>query len=102
MADLRLPACPSCGWHPMTDGGREAIPARVHEEIEAFEEYTATAVCGLATALKDARDPAVAVYRTDEQMHAARPDTAHLTARWWRHVAARACHEVPGVEIRPA
>lgn len=40
-----------------------------------------------------------ASYRRDEDMHAARPDTAHLPARWWRHVVARAAHEVQGVVI---
>lgn len=39
------------------------------------------------------------VYRTDADLHAARPGTEHLTARWWRHVVARAAHEVPGVVI---
>ena len=34
-----------------------------------------------------------------EDMHAERPDTAYLPARWWRHVVARACEEIPGVGI---
>lgn len=50
----------------------------------------------LVDALNDA--PRVVVYRSDEAMHAARPDIAHLPARWWRHVVARACQEVPGVQ----
>ena len=45
------------------------------------------------------RRPAVVVYRTDAELWAARPDTRHLTARWWRHVVARAATEVPGVAI---
>ncbi|MHA3724305.1 helix-turn-helix domain-containing protein [Leucobacter sp. HY1910] len=81
------------------ESGRDTIPYRVREEIEAIEAATATAVGDLVSALNDARDPAVMVYRTDAQMWEARPDTAHLTARWWRHVVARAAHEVPGVEI---
>lgn len=60
---------------------------------------TAKAVDELVDVLNAARDPAVYVYRRDEDMHAARPDTAHLPARWWRHVVARACQEVPGVVI---
>lgn len=84
------------------ESGRDPIPHRIPDEIAQLEAATATAVGELVAALKDARDPAVVVYRTDEQMHAARPDTRHLGARWWRHVVARAAHEVPGVEIHPA
>ncbi|UJP39312.1 helix-turn-helix domain-containing protein [Cellulomonas palmilytica] len=81
------------------ESGRERVPVRVREEVEAVEEYTARAVDELVAALEDARDPVVRVYRTDAEMHAARPDIAHLPARWWRHVVARACERVPGVEI---
>lgn len=81
------------------ESGRDPIPVRVREEIETIEAATATAVGELVAALKDARDPAVLVFRTDEAMHAARPDLAHLPARWWRHVAYRATSEVPGVTI---
>lgn len=81
------------------ESGRDPIPRRVREEVERVEADTAAAVGELVDALHDARDPAVVVYRTDADMHADRPDTAHLTARWWRHVVARAAHEVPGVVI---
>lgn len=81
------------------ESGRDPIPHRVREEVEQIEAYTATAVGELVAALHDAVDPAVRVYRTDEAMHTTRPDLAHLPARWWRHVVARAVHEVPGVEI---
>jgi DNA-binding XRE family transcriptional regulator len=81
------------------ESGRDPIPERVREEVEAVEADTAAAVAELAAVLRDTRDPAVVVYRTDGQMHAARPDTAHLPARWWRHVVMRACEQVPGVEI---
>lgn len=84
------------------ESGRDLIPERVREEVEAIEAETAEAVTALIAALNDARDPVVAVYRTDAEMHAARPGTTHLTARWWRHVVARAAHEVPGVEITNA
>lgn len=47
----------------------------------------------------DLPDPVVLVYRRDEDMHAARPDIAHLPARWWRHVVARTAQEVPGLVI---
>lgn len=84
------------------ESGREPIPYRVPDEVEKLEQYTAAAVGELVAALQDQRDPGVAVYRRDEDMHAARPDTAHLPARWWRHVVARAAHEVPGVVITSA
>lgn len=81
------------------ESGRDLIPESVREQVEAIEAMTAQAVGELVDALRDARDPAVVVYRRDEDMHAERPDMAHLPARWWRHVVARAAHEVPGVEI---
>lgn len=81
------------------ESGRDRIPERVRVEVEHIEADTARAVTELITALQDARDPAVAVYRTDADMHDARPDTTHLPARWWRHVVARAAVEIPGVAI---
>ena len=84
------------------EAGRDPIPDRIREEVEAVEAMTAAAVGELVTALSDSADPAVGVYRRDEDMHAARPDTAHLPARWWRMVVARACEEVPGVVVTTA
>jgi transcriptional regulator with XRE-family HTH domain len=81
------------------ESGRDPIPYRVREEVEQIEAYTAHAVDDLVRALSDARDPAVVVYRTDADMHAARTGVDHLPARWWRHVVARAAHEIPGVAI---
>lgn len=81
------------------ESGREPIPVRVSDEVQVVEEYTARAVDEVVAALQDARDPAVVVYRTDAEMHAARPDMSHLPARWWRHVVYRAAGQVEGVEI---
>ncbi|MEN1977046.1 Aca2/YdiL-like domain-containing protein [Cellulomonas sp. P4] len=81
------------------ESGRDPIPHRVREEVEQIEAVTAAAVGEVVAALQNAADPTVRVYRTDEALHAARPDLAHLPARWWRHVVARAVHEVPGVVI---
>jgi len=81
------------------ESGKERVPVRVREEVETVEADTARAVGELVDALNDARDPAVVVYRTDADLHSARPDAAHLTARWWRHVVARAAHEVPSLVI---
>ena len=82
-------------WEP----GRDPIPYRVREEVEQIEEVTARAVDEVVAALEDARDVAVTVYRTDADMHTARPDLERLPARWWRHVVMRACERVDGVEI---
>jgi len=94
------------GVNPRTvrswESGRDRIPERVREEVERIESDTAAAVGELVAALGDMRDPAVAVYRTDEDLHAARPGLEHLTARWWRHVVARTVTEVPGVVIGTA
>lgn len=84
------------------EAGRTRVPERVREEVEQIEASTAAAVGELVAALHDASDPAVVVYRTDADLHAARPELEHLTARWWRHVVARAIHEVPGVAIGTA
>ena len=90
------------GTVPIPTTRREGrVPVR--EAVTRLEVYTAGAVDDLETALRDARaagqEPAIVVYRTDADMHADRPDTAHLPARWWRHVVARAAHEIPDVVI---
>lgn len=59
-------------------------------ELQTVREFLGLTIESLAGMLR---------VRRDEDMHASRPDTAHLPARWWRHVVARAAHEVPGVEI---
>lgn len=95
------------GVNPRTlrswEQGRDPIPERVREEVESIEATTASAVGEVVDALNsvvdDGDDPAVLVYREDASMHAARPAFSHMSARWWRHVVARAVQEVPGVEI---
>ena len=82
--------------------GKYAVPEGVREALERGEAFTATAVGELVTALNDARDPAVLVYRTDDAMWTARPEFRPWPARWWRHVVMRACAEVPGVVIANA
>lgn len=84
---------------PKWEGGEKPIPYRVRDEVERIERFTANAVDQLVRALGDARDPAVVVYRHDRELAEIRPELAAYTARWWRHVVARAVHEVPGVEI---
>lgn len=79
--------------------GREPIPYRVRDELAQASAGTDTAVATLVDAMLDVPEPAIIVYTTDADLHAARPDMSHLTARWWRHVAARALRDVPGAVI---
>lgn len=81
------------------EAGRTRVSPETREQLEELEAYTAAAVGELVDELQDAGDPTVVVYLRDADMHAARPEVAHLSARWWRHVAARARREVPGVAI---
>lgn len=82
--------------------GNDQIPLRVNEEVAAIQRFTAESVGQLVAGLQDARDPEVGVYTRDEDLHAARPDLNHVTARWWRHVVARTSHEIPGLQIYTA
>lgn len=79
--------------------GKYPIPDGVREQIEAIEAETALSVGEVVDALKDARDPTIVIYRTDEEMWADDADLRPYPAGWWRMVAARAAHEVPGVSI---
>ena len=81
------------------ESGADPIPYRVPDEVAVIENYSAHAVDELVAALRADPDPFIVTYRRDGDMHTARPDTAHLPARWWRHIVARAVHEVPGVRI---
>ena len=80
--------------------GKEPVPIRVGSELEAIDAATAEVVAELVQALQDAADPAVVIYRGDEDLWAQRPELQPYGARWWRMVVARATAEVPGVEIQ--
>jgi DNA-binding transcriptional regulator YdaS (Cro superfamily) len=77
--------------------GREMVPVRVGDELLHIEAVTRGAVDALVDVLCDA--PRVEVYRTDERLHAARPEYADFPASWWRMVVARATRVVPESEI---
>lgn len=79
--------------------GREPIPRRVPAELAQLEEATEGGLTELVKTLKDSTQPTVVVYRTDAQMRAAHPEYAHFTARWWRHLVARALRAVPHAEV---
>lgn len=79
--------------------GQTVIPDGVRIDIEHIEQEAASAVDEIVVALRDARDPTIDVYRNSESMWADRPGAKPYPASWWRMVAARAAHEVPGVAI---
>ena len=79
------------------ESGREPIPYRVHDELQPLVDDADSIVAELRARLADGG--AVDIYRTDREMHAARPDLAHLPARWWRMIVARATHGLDGVRI---
>lgn len=81
------------------EAGTHQIPDGARLEIERAEQTTADIVDGVVAQLKDARDPAVIVYPTDDDFRAAYPNLPMMTAGWWRMVVMRACQEVPGVVI---
>lgn len=81
------------------EAGREKVPERIRVEVERIEAATGKVVTEVVEALSSVEEPAIEVYRTDAVLHAAQAKTEHLTARWWRHVVARAVYEVPGVVI---
>lgn len=84
------------------ESGRDPIPYRVGDEVTQLQADTGAAVQQLVDLLRAADDPVVGVHDTDAQLHAARPDAAGLTARWWRTVAVRASMQVPGTRIESA
>jgi transcriptional regulator with XRE-family HTH domain len=81
------------------ESGTAGIPDRAREGLERIAAVTDAAVVELVEMLSEEPGAAVVVYRSDEELHAARPDVAPLTARWWRHVVARALLERPEVLV---
>ncbi len=79
-----------------------AVPDGVRLDVERIEAATAVAVGDVVDGLHDARDVGVFVYRTDEAMWAARPESHPYPRSWWDQVVARAVTEVPGVVIEYA
>lgn len=95
------------GVNPRTarswEGGRDPIPARLGSEIAELIGERNRYVDELAHHLRDeityGREPVVRVFRTDGSMRLTRPDLGARPARWWRHIAARACEQVDGSTI---
>lgn len=90
------------GVNPRTirswEQGRDPIPDGVRLDLEALEDRAAEQVDAAIAALGDADDPVLLVYRDDAEALAAHPDAA-WPASWYRRIAARAAHGMPGVAI---
>ncbi|QHN28918.1 DUF1870 family protein (plasmid) [Gordonia pseudamarae] len=75
------------------ESGRDPIPYAVPDQLRAIEDYTSDHVDQLVAELSNQPAPhIVIVYRHDEDFAAHHSDQAHLSARWWRFVVARAVY----------
>ncbi|MDV8078032.1 DUF1870 family protein [Rhodococcus sp. IEGM 1370] len=85
------------------EGGRDPIPERLGAEIAELIAERDRRVDELAQQLRDdiahGREPVVRVFRIDGHMRGIRPDLGERPARWWRHIAVRACEQVDGATI---
>lgn len=76
------------------------IPDGVRLEVEHLEALTGRVVTMNIDTLRDAREPAVVTYRSDEEYWAAEPqDGLRWPASWHRGVVMRVAEEVPGLVI---
>lgn len=80
------------------EAGKYAIPDGVRLEVEDLEKRTREWINALVPKLLDLPEPAVAVYRTDADYHAAESGSK-FPASWHRAVVARIAQEVPGLAI---
>lgn len=78
--------------------GKFPIPDGVRLAVEDLEARTGEFVGGLVAKLLDLPVDGVVTYRTDEEYHAAHPDSK-FPASWHRAVIARVAQEVPGLSI---
>ncbi|ORI13429.1 DNA-binding transcriptional regulator [Rhodococcus sp. 1168] len=92
------------GVNPRTlrswESGRDSVPDRIQAEIAEMLAERDHQVDALTADLAAAGSPAVVpVWRSDAEMHAARPSLYPHPARWWRHVVARTTGQVDGVIV---
>ncbi|OQO88981.1 transcriptional regulator [Saccharomonospora piscinae] len=80
------------------EAGRYPIPDGVRLEIERLQADTAQHVTAHIKHMMDTPAPVMLTYATDEQYHAAHPDSPY-PASWHRAVAARVSQEMPGLSI---
>jgi DNA-binding transcriptional regulator YiaG len=80
------------------EDGKYPIPDGARLEIEALEAETAEFIGVVIERLRDMRDPALLVYRNDQEYLAANPDSK-WSASWYRAVAARIAQEISGLPM---
>ncbi len=80
------------------EAGTSPIPDAVTRALEELTAMTEGAAAQIVAQLRDTTDPAVIVYRTDEDYWRANPGDARL-ASWHRAVAARVLEEIPDLHI---
>lgn len=80
------------------ENGQIRVPDGVRVAIEHLEQLTAQHVDAAIAACNDARDPALATYRTDQDYRRHHPEQP-WPAEWHRAVCARVAQEVPGLVI---
>lgn len=79
------------------ESGKYSIPEGVRLAVEALEDAAARAVGHLVDGYADTPDdPHLTIPRSDED---ARMAGHEYPAGWWRAIAARVAHEVPGLRI---
>lgn len=93
-AHLHVPVTTVWAW----EDGSEPIPDTARQEVEHLEAQTAATVTQAVEVLRDARDPAIRTYLSDEQYGAHEPGQ-NWPASWHRRVVARVAQEVPGLVI---
>ena len=80
------------------ESGRYPIPDGVRLEIERLLADTDQHVTAHIERMTGMPNPVMITYATDEQYHAAHPDSPY-PASWHRAVAARVAREVTGLSI---
>jgi transcriptional regulator with XRE-family HTH domain len=75
------------------------VPQRVCVLVRALRDRTEKFIAQCAKALSNTGDPALTVYRTDEEYHWHHPEKTPLPASWHRTCAARIALQVPGLRI---
>lgn len=83
------------------ESGRDLIPERIREEVEAIEDFTQSIIDALAEELEEDGQAYLVVVRHDEEFAELHPEEAGAgyTARWFRHLASRLTVRVPGLEL---
>lgn len=81
------------------DTGQEPIHDDNADSIRRLVDITNTTVRQKVINLRRQSNPAIVIYRSDDDMWADHPALAPLPARWHRIIAARVAEHVPGLVI---